>query len=351
MKSTKKIFYLLLSVVIVLVLIYAQSLIVPLVLALLFWFIIRVVKRFIHKSRLTKNWPDWIMTTLSTIIILAIITFSMKLISSNIQTLSKSMPKYEANITKISNTINTHFSIDLVEELKELSGNLAFGSILGSIFNAISGLISNGFIILLYLVFLLLEESVFQRKMKAIYKDEKHYKHVNSILAAIDKSVSSYIAIKTLVSLMTGTLSYIALLAIGVDAPFFWAFLIFILNFIPTIGSLVATIFPTIFALLQFGDFSTAILVLAIVGGIQVIIGNFVDPRLMGNSLNMSTLVVFLSLVVWGAIWGVIGMLLSVPITVICILILSEFPSGRPIAILLSKKGELNKIDPNASPE
>jgi len=345
MESTKKIFYLLFAVALILLLIYAQSLIVPLVLAFLFWFVIRVVKKLIHKTKLTKNWPDWLMTALSTIVILVIIAFSGKLISSNIQQLSRSMPKYEANLNKISNTIDTTFNIDLVDELKEISGDLEFGAILGSIFNAISGLISNGFTILLYLIFLLLEESVFQRKLKAIYKDEKDYKHINSILSAIDHSVGSYLSLKSLTSLMTGALSYIALLAIGIDAPFFWAFLIFLLNFIPTIGSLVATIFPAVFAMLQFGDFTPAILVLAIVGGIQIIIGNFVDPRLMGSSLNMSTLVVFLSLVIWGAIWGVIGMLLSVPITVIMILILSEFPNGRPIAIMLSKKGDLKKID------
>lgn len=345
MESTKKIFYLLFAVALILLLIYAQSLIVPLVLAFLFWFVIRVVKKLIHKTKLTKNWPDWLMTALSTIVILVIIAFSGKLISSNIQQLSRSMPKYEANLNKISNKIDTTFNIDLVDELKEISGDLEFGAILGSIFNAISGLISNGFTILLYLIFLLLEESVFQRKLKAIYKDEKDYKHINSILSAIDHSVGSYLSLKSLTSLMTGALSYIALLAIGIDAPFFWAFLIFLLNFIPTIGSLVATIFPAVFAMLQFGDFTPAILVLAIVGGIQIIIGNFVDPRLMGSSLNMSTLVVFLSLVIWGAIWGVIGMLLSVPITVIMILILSEFPNGRPIAIMLSKKGDLKKID------
>ena len=201
MESTKKIFYLLFAVALILLLIYAQSLIVPLVLAFLFWFVIRVVKKLIHKTKLTKNWPDWLMTALSTIVILVIIAFSGKLISSNIQQLSRSMPKYEANLNKISNTIDTTFNIDLVDELKEISGDLEFGAILGSIFNAISGLISNGFTILLYLIFLLLEESVFQRKLKAIYKDEKDYKHINSILSAIDHSVGSYLSLKSLTGL------------------------------------------------------------------------------------------------------------------------------------------------------
>ncbi len=345
MEPTKKIFYLLFTVVVILALIYGQSLLVPLILAILFWFIIRVVKKLIHKTRVTNNWPDWLMTALSAVVILGVIAISAKLITSNIQTLSKSMPKYEANLTKVSTHIQTTYNINLSEELKEISGNLQFRTILGSIFKALKDMVSNGFTILLYLIFLLLEESVFQRKLKAIYTDENRYKEVTNILAAIDHSVGSYLALKSLISLMTGALSYIALLAIGIDAPFFWAFLIFLLNFIPTIGSLVATLFPAIFALLQFGEFTPAILVLAIVGGIQIIIGNFVDPRLMGNSLNMSTLVVFSSLVLWGALWGIIGMLLSVPLTVIIILILSKFPKGKPIAIMLSKRGNLTRID------
>ncbi len=142
---------------------------------------------------------------------------------------------------------------------------------------------------------------------------------------------------------MTGAFSYVALLIIGVDAPLFWAFLIFILNFIPTIGSLIATAFPAIFATLQYGDLGPAIWVLIVVGAIQIIVGNFIEPRLVGSSLNISPLVVFLTLALWGLIWGITGMLLSVPITVILIIILSEFPASRPLAILLSQKGNIAK--------
>jgi predicted PurR-regulated permease PerM len=138
---------------------------------------------------------------------------------------------------------------------------------------------------------------------------------------------------------MTGFCSYIVLLLVGVEAPLFWAFLIFILNFIPTVGSLIATLFPAIFALFQFGEFSQSLIILSVVGSIQVVFGNFVEPKLMGSTLNISPLVVFLTLALWGLIWGITGMLLSVPITVSIIIIMSEFPGTRPIAILLSQKG------------
>lgn len=122
----------------------------------------------------------------------------------------------------------------------------------------------------------------------------------------------------------------------------FWAFLIFILNFIPTIGSLIATLFPALFCLLQFGEFSQFATVLTVVGSIQLLVGNIIEPKVMGNSLNLSPLVALISLSFWGTLWGITGMVLSIPITVIIVIILSQFNYTKPIAILLSEKGKLN---------
>ena len=121
-------------------------------------------------------------------------------------------------------------------------------------------------------------------------------------------------------------------------------FLIFLLNYIPTIGSLVATVFPSIFCLLQFGEITSFLIVLFAVGGIQVIVGNIIEPKLFGRSLNLSPLVTILSLAVWGKIWGVTGMVLSVPITVIMIIIFSQFEKTKAIAMVLSENGDIEKI-------
>jgi predicted PurR-regulated permease PerM len=217
-----------------------------------------------------------------------------------------------------------------------------FAGLLSSLLSALTSLFGSAFTVLLYLLFILLEEPILPQKLKAMYPDKKKYNHIKNLVAKIDHSIGSYIALKTLVSLVTGFLSYFALLFIGVDAPLFWAFLIFVLNFIPTVGSLIATIFPAFFAILQFGEFTHGLLVLGIVGSIQLVVGNFVEPKLMGNTLNISPLVVFLTLAIWGVIWGITGMLLSVPITVILIIIMSEFEGTRPFAILLSQQGKLN---------
>jgi predicted PurR-regulated permease PerM len=342
MEYSKKIYTFLIIIISVLVLIYAQLVIIPFILALLFWYLIRVTKKFLLKIKISKRVPDWLLTLISSLFLLIAVLGIITLITSNIQQLTMTLPLYQANIFKITTGLNSRFNIDVATMLKNFAKNIEFAGILTSLLSALTGLFGNAVTIMLYLVFLLLEEKMFPKKIIAMYPDKHEYKRIKMIIDKIDKSVSNYIALKTAISLLTGILSYIALLIIGVDAPAFWAFIIFILNFIPTIGSLIATVFPAIFALLQFGQFKEGILILGIVGSIQLIVGNFIEPKLMGNSLNISPLVVLLTLALWGVMWGITGMLLSVPVTVILIIIMAEFPSTRPFAILLSQDGKIN---------
>lgn len=342
MDSAKKIYIFLIIVTTIVVLIYAQSIIIPFILAIIFWFLIRVIKNILLKVKFIRNWPQWILTLISSFALLGILFVIVGMVTRNIQQLSATMPEYEANIATITHAINSRFNIDVVSKLSEMSKSYKFGPLLKSLFSALTGIFGGAFTVLLYLVFILLEEPTFSKKIRAMYPKDDQFNQVYNLTKKIDLSIRSYISLKTSVSLVTGVLSYFALLLIGVDAPGFWAFLIFVLNFIPTIGSLIATIFPAFFTLLQFGEFTQGILVLAIVGSIQMVVGNLVEPKIMGNSLNISPLVVFLSLAIWGVIWGITGMLLSVPITVILIIIMSEFPGTKPIAILLSKEGKID---------
>ncbi len=340
MDTSRKIYVLLIVITTVVVLIYAQSVIIPFILAIIVWFVIRVIKNLLLRVKFIRKLPRWLLTVFSSLLLLGFLALAVDLITQNIRQLTDTLPVYQANVTKITNAINTRFNIDLGTMITNMSKDFKFGEILAGVFSALTGIFGDAFTVILYLLFLLLEEPLFPKKIKAMYPDKKSYKNVTGLIDKIDHSIGNYIALKTLVSILTGFLSYFALLFIGVDAPFFWAFLIFILNFIPTIGSLIATLFPTIFALLQFGDLTPGILVLTIVGSIQLVIGNFVEPKLMGDSLNISPLVVLLTLAIWGVMWGITGMLLSVPITVILIIIMSEFPGTQPLAILMSHTGK-----------
>ncbi len=343
MDTSKKIYTFLILITLVVVLIYAQSIIIPFILAILFWFLIRVIKKILSKVKFVGSLPKWILTLFSTLVLMGFLVLTISMISSNIQHLSSTMPVYQANVNNIASAINDQFDIDLFSMMSDYAKDINFANILSMLFSALTGIFGSAFTVLLYLVFLLLEEPGFPKKLQAMYPEKERYDHINKLVTKIDHSIGNYIALKTVTSLITGFVSYFALLFIGIDAPVFWAFLIFVLNFIPTIGSLIATLFPTIFAVLQFGEFTPGLLVLAIIGTIQIVVGNILEPKLMGNNLNISPLVVFLTLAIWGVIWGVTGMLLSVPITVIIIIILSEFPGTKPIAILLSQNGTLKE--------
>lgn len=331
------------AIAIVVTLIFGKSLLIPFVFAFLLWFVMAKIRLLLDKISFVKaKFPSWIKSLLASVLLLSVLTFASGVITANINALARSYKKYEANLDILIIQANEALNLDIMQTIKDHSGDFDFGAALSAIFNSLTDILSNAFMILLYALFIFLEQTYFRTKLKNLFPEPERFEKVSGILEKVDSSISKYLGLKTLVSFLTGGLSYIALLIIGIDSPIFWAFLIFILNFIPTIGSLIATLFPAAFCLLQYGEFGPGVLVLIFVGLIQVIIGNIVEPKLMGSSMNISSLVTIVALSFWGAIWGVTGMILSVPITVIMIIIFSQFPSTRPIAIALSEKGEIN---------
>jgi len=342
MQQNKTISYLLIIISSITLLVVGKDLIIPFVLALLIWFLIVEFRTLLEKIPYVGNkFPRWVWTILSSLILFSISGIIVDVLIHNIQDLSQNIPKYEENLLIFNDNINTKYDIDLNANLQNYIGAFKLSNILKSLFASLTEIFGNAFMIILYVLFILLEETVFGDKMKAFFTTKSKYDDANSTLSAINKSISSYISLKTIISLITGASSYIALLAIGVDTPIFWAFLIFLLNYIPTIGSLIGTVFPAIIALMQFGDATYFFLVIGIVGAIQLIVGNIIEPKIMGNSLNLSPLVVIISLSIWGSIWGITGMVLSVPITVIMIILFAQFESTKSIAILLSEKGKV----------
>ncbi len=335
-------YFFIVAISIVVVLTFGQDLIVPFVFAVLLWFIVRELKALLNKVKfMREQFPSWTKTLITSLFILIVLGIISRVVTMSIQTLAQSYDKYEKNVDLLIQKANNMLNIDLMEFLTTHIGNLNFGGILSSIFSSLADILGNTFIILIYFLFVFLEESHFETKLKKVVSGKGQYQKVSGILDRIERSVAKYLGLKTFVSSITGVLSYFVLLFIGIDSPAFWAFLIFLLNFIPTIGSLIATLFPAIFCLLQFGEFGPGILVLILVGAIQVLAGNVLEPKLMGNSMNVSALVTILALSFWGALWGVTGMILSIPITVIMIIVFSQFPETASIAIMLSEKGEI----------
>lgn len=191
-------------------------------------------------------------------------------------------------------------------------------------------------LIFLTILFVLFEAAGFAAKLERAIGHPTH----NTIrLDKIKKDIQQYLLVKTVVSLATGLLVGISLALMGLDFPVLWGLLAFLLNYIPSLGSIIASIPPMLLAIIQFG-YGRAIGVMVIFLVINVLVGNLIEPHLMGRRLGLSALVVFLSLVFWGWIWGPIGMILSVPLTMIIKIMLENTPDLRWIAVMLGSGKE-----------
>jgi predicted PurR-regulated permease PerM len=187
--------------------------------------------------------------------------------------------------------------------------------------------------------------------------NEETGKHIGRIIEHINQQVGRYINLKFFISLATGFLVWFFLTIIGVDFPLVWGVLAFLLNFIPSIGSFVLVVITITMGVIQFYPNMGKIIIVAIAMiGTQVTIGNFLDPRLQGRRLNISPLLILFSLIFWGWIWGVVGMFLSVPITVVIQIVCENIPALRPIAVMMESGHRkpvepVHKVEPETGPE
>jgi predicted PurR-regulated permease PerM len=327
---------------VILTLIYAQSLILPFVFAFGFWFLTREFRALLDKLPFFKKYfPVWVKNVFVFGLMVLSFSFIIDILSNNIATLTVSYQKYQNNMEPLLQKIGEIFHINVKSTIETAIGKLDFGSAFSQILNSLSGLLGNVFMIIIYALFLFFEEKTFQNKLQKVFANEPQYDKLMGILDKIEVSVFDYLWLKTVVSCLTGSLSFMILYFVGIDSPFFWAFLIFLLNYIPTIGSLVATIFPALFSLIQFGEVTPFLIVLVLVGAVQIIVGNVLEPKIMGKSLNLSPLVTIIALAIWGQLWGVTGMVLSVPITVIMVIVFSQFERTKAIAVMLSENGKI----------
>jgi AI-2 transport protein TqsA len=221
-----------------------------------------------------------------------------------------------------------------------LNPALLLGLVQG-LLGGIAGVLQETVVILLTVVLLLFEAVGLPAKLVAAFRGPSHARR----FARVVTEVQRFLAIKTVLSLATGAVTAAALLLIGVDLALLWGFLAFVLHFIPNVGALLAAVPPVLLALAQLGPGVAALVALVYVA-VGTVIGNLVEPYLTGRRLGLSTLVVFLSLVFWGWLWGAVGMLLSVPLTMVVKIACEESERFRWVAVLLAEAPDERRAAP-----
>ena len=227
--------------------------------------------------------------------------------------------------------------------LQSFAGGFGIEAAIRQVIAATVSTISHFGIVAIYVAFLLVDQQFFEAKLRLIVPDPARQARVRAVLGRIVGAIHAYLRVMAFVSILTAGLSYAVLVAVGVEYAGFLATTIFFLNFIPTIGSILGTALPVTFALLQFQTLWPPVLVLAGVGLVQFAIGNILLPRLSSGTLNISLFVTLFALFAWGAVWGVTGMFVAMPLTAILIITLGAFPATRPWAIALSRTGKVEE--------
>jgi predicted PurR-regulated permease PerM len=318
-------------VVIVAGIMSAKSLILPFLLAIFLAIICAPPLFWMRK----KGIPTVVSILLLVFILLGAEMLFASLIGSSIDEFSRSLPHYQVRLRELTGTfitwvkaqgfeINNEVLLEQLDpgKLMRLSANM-----LGSL----TSLLTNTFMIILTLVFILSEAAGFPDKVRAMLGNRNAELHE---YGAIMQGVNKYLALKTMTSLATGVMVTVLLKILGVNFAIMWGLVAVLLNFIPTIGSIIAAVPAVLLALVQLGLMSAA----WVAGGylfINILIGNILEPKIMGSGIGLSALVIFVSMAFWGWVLGPIGMLLSIPLTMTCKIALAGNPETRWLALLL----------------
>ena len=267
-----------------------------------------------------------------------------QIIGSSVSSFSEDAPKYEENLDKATASAEVYLAsrgIDLSgTNLSSVLNPSKIMKFTTNVLKQLGGFMGNFLTILFLVLFLLLELDSFVIKGKAIAESTQV---TMGYLKTIAESIRNYLSIKTMTSLLTGFIIWVALLIIGVDYAIIWALIVFLLNYIPNFGSIIAAIPAVLFALIQLGV-GGAVWTMLVYIAVNTLIGNIVEPKIMGNGLGLSTFVIFVSLIFWGFILGTVGMFLSVPLTMAIKIILEQNPSTHWLAVILGTDDDAKRL-------
>ncbi len=292
------------------------------------------------KNRIPR-FPAAVALPTAIVLIVALFAFSIWMIANTASDFVSQSGDYTSKLNALLERGSQHFGLSVTPTVDQLIRRLNPASYVGRIARVLKGVGEGSVFVLIYLGFLIASRQGFASKSEALFGDDPlERSEANRVFDRIRKGVESYIWVQTVVGVIISGLSAALMFAMGLQHVVFWAFVIFLANYIPAVGAAIGVLFPPLYALVQFPELWRAVAMLVGLEAIHFAISHVVQPRMQGKNLNLDPIVVLLALAFWGALWGVTGAFLSTPLTVMAMAILAEFRGGRPIAILLSSDGK-----------
>lgn len=333
-----------LAVVVGWVLHIGKPVFVPIVFSVLIMYVITGLAQVLERvPKVGPHLPVQLRYLVSITAIALVLAAGVSLVINNVGRVVAIAPHYQESLLNKIHHVMVYFGIERAPTWTTLRddflGQINVQGLVGTTVVSVTGLLTTLVIVFLYVTFLLLEQRFFPEKLKRLSDNPRSVERIRRVLADINDRIGAYLALKTFINLILGVVSWIILALMGVEFAAFWAMAIAVLNYVPYIGSALGVLFPVAMGIVQFDSMATVLTLFAALAAAQFVIGNFLDPYLLGNQLNLSPFVILASLAIWSAIWGIPGAFLAVPITAVLVIILSGFSGTRPIAVLLSRNG------------
>lgn len=291
--------------------------------------------------------PDAAAVPVAIAVSVLIFGVSAVVIAANASSFKDQLTGYTPRMNSLIAELAAQVGYQAAPTLQQMVQRLNPGEQIGNVASGLAGFASDAFFVLIYLAFIIASRNGFRRKLVALFPRHVERDEAMATFQSIRVGVEQYLWVQTVTGLMIAAASGVIMMLVGLDNVLFWTFLIFLASYVPIIGGVIGVMLPAAFALLQFPTWWQGAALLIGLQAVQFVVGNFVLPKMQGDTLNMDPVVVLLSLAFWGAIWGMTGMFLSTPLTVMAMVILAQFPGSRWIAILLSANGNPHTPEPH----
>jgi len=326
--------------VVLFLLVQAKFILIALAIAIILFSLTSDAINSISRMRIGRfRIASWFASIAAVFLIASSLLIMAGLVISQINTVLSTTLSYTDDAQRAIAQMFGWMGEDVEQSVLQTVRSIEISSYLRSAAGQAGTILSQVVLIILFVGFLFAERIWFSTKLEKLMADEAQARRVSAIIGSIIRRVNRYLLVKTLISSVTGFSIFLLLSVFNLQFAAAMGLLTFVLNFIPSVGSIIATLIVTLVAYIQVDDPQTAILIFVIAGMTQFLLGNVIDPMLMGKTLRLSSFGIIISLAFWGAVWGIAGMFLAVPFMVVVMIVCSHIPSARPVAVLLSREG------------
>ncbi|PJK13137.1 AI-2E family transporter [Lysobacteraceae bacterium NML120232] len=316
-----------------------QDLLIPIISALISVYILVEAADRLGRLPVFRAWPEWLRRLLVLLLFLAAAALLVAIVIATGEQMVAAAPRYQSNLETLLAEVSTRLGLESKADWQSVRAatvdKIDLQALLGSVLGSVGSLLGLATMIAIYAAFLLGERGGFAHKLAVAFPGGSAA-HTRRVIADVNQKIGTYLATKTLINIILGVLSWAVLWWFDVDFAVFWALVIALLNYIPYVGSFLGVVFPAVLSLAQFGSLATTIWLTIWLSAAQFVVGNIIEPKLIGKQVNLSPFVVMVALSLWSALWGIPGAILAIPLTSMIAIICAVSPATRPVAVMLA---------------